>query len=169
MPASSKAPTKRDRLASKPPSAATHKPAVSKATPRRKSAPAATFSSSTDPEDDEIASITADESVDSEMEISSSSHKIHAPSSTEDPSPILPPKLITRILYHNLEKEGGEGTKIGKEANKLVGKYMDTFVREAIARAAFERGQADEAAGSGDGFLEVEDLEKLVPQLLLDF
>lgn len=45
--------------------------------------------------------------------------------------------------------------KIGREANTLVGKYLDTFVREAIARAAFERNQADEATGTGDGFLEV--------------
>ncbi|KAL8816425.1 MAG: hypothetical protein Q9223_004565 [Gallowayella weberi] len=163
MPASSKAPTKRDRLAFKPPRATTSKSSKSKATP------AATLPSSSDPEDDEIASIAADGSTGSEVEISSSSHIIDAPSNTQDPSPMLPPKLITRILYHNLEKEGGEGTKIGKEANTLVGKYLDTFVREAIARAAFERGQADEAAGSGDGFLEVEDLEKLVPQLLLDF
>lgn len=32
---------------------------------------------------------------------------------------------------------------------------METFVREAIARAAFERSQAEEGAGMGDGFLEV--------------
>lgn len=63
---------------------------------------------------------------------------------------------------------------------------METFVREAIARAAYERG----GEGRGDGFLEVcvsdgrwewgedeglmrfsqvEDLEKLAPQLVLDF
>ncbi|KAL8669853.1 MAG: hypothetical protein Q9224_007712 [Gallowayella concinna] len=169
MPASSKAPTKRDRSAFKPPRAATSKSSKSKATPRRKPAPAATLSSSSDPDDDEIASVAANGSTDSEMDVHSSSHTIDAPSSTQDPSPMLPPKLITKVLYYNFEKEGGEGVKIGQEANTLVGKYMDTFVREAIARAAFERGQADEAAGSGDGFLEVEDLEKLVPQLLLDF
>ena len=48
---------------------------------------------------------------------------------------------------------------------------METFVRETLARAAFARVEADEAAGGGEmgGFLEVEDLEKLAPQLLLDF
>ena len=50
-----------------------------------------------------------------------------------------------------------------------VGKYMETFVREAMARAAFARIEAEELSGTGDGFLEVEDLEKLAPQLLLDF
>lgn len=56
-------------------------------------------------------------------------------------------------------------TRISKEANKAVGKYMDTFVREAIARVRYtERG-----SGRGGGFWEVEDLEKMAPQLLLDF
>ena len=60
----------------------------------------------------------------------------------------------------------------------VVGKYMETFVREAIARAAFERGEemerrkgglGERGIGMGDDFLEVEDLEKGVAQLLLDF
>ena len=43
-------------------------------------------------------------------------------------------------------------------------------MREALARAAFARVEIEEReAGAGDGFLEVEDLEKLAPQLLLDF
>lgn len=53
---------------------------------------------------------------------------------------------------------------------------MDTFVREAIARSAFERQEksaedvAEEMNGRGDdGWLEVEDLEKMAPQLILDF
>ena len=48
---------------------------------------------------------------------------------------------------------------------------METFTREAIARAAFERqaGEKGTRGVVGDDFLEVEDLEKLAPQLLLDF
>lgn len=45
---------------------------------------------------------------------------------------------------------------------------METFVREALARAAYERSNA-EGGAAGRDFLEVEDLEKLAPQLLLDF
>lgn len=46
--------------------------------------------------------------------------------------------------------------RIGKDANAAVGKYFETFVREAIARAAFERaGAVGIAGGRGDGFLEV--------------
>ena len=50
--------------------------------------------------------------------------------------------------------------RIGKEANGLIGKYMETFVREAIARAAFERAEAqkEEVGGIEGDFLEVSGL-----------
>ncbi|KAI5928256.1 CENP-S associating centromere protein X-domain-containing protein [Camillea tinctor] len=68
----------------------------------------------------------------------------------------IPPELLTRILHEFFEKDG---TRISKDANAAVAKYMDIFVREAIARTAVEKE---------GGFLEVEDLEKVAPQLLLD-
>lgn len=55
----------------------------------------------------------------------------------------IPPELLTRILHEFFEKDG---TRISKDANKAVAKYMDIFVREAIARTAVEKGS---------GFLEV--------------
>ncbi|KAK4464658.1 centromere protein X [Cladorrhinum samala] len=70
----------------------------------------------------------------------------------------VPPELVTRILHEFFEKEG---TRITKSANKAVVGYVDIFVREAIARAGAVRG-------SRGGFLEVEDLEKVAPELLLD-
>jgi hypothetical protein len=45
---------------------------------------------------------------------------------------------------------------------------METFVREALARAAFEQAKAV-AGGRGGDYVEVEDLERLAPQLILDF
>jgi hypothetical protein len=75
----------------------------------------------------------------------------------------IPPELLTRLL-HEFFKE--DGTRISQDANVAVGRYMETFVREALARAAHMRAGMAEG---GDGFLEVEDLEKLGPQLLLDF
>ncbi|KFY15530.1 hypothetical protein V492_01928 [Pseudogymnoascus sp. VKM F-4246] len=78
------------------------------------------------------------------------------------PTETIPPALLTTLLT---EFFADERTRISRGADKAVGKYMETFVREAIARAAFERG----GEGRGDGFLEVEDLEKLAPQLVLDF
>ncbi|KAI0556261.1 CENP-S associating centromere protein X-domain-containing protein [Xylaria curta] len=74
----------------------------------------------------------------------------------EDAKKTIPPELLTRILHEFFEKDG---TRISKDANKAVAKYMDIFVREAIARTAVEKGS---------GFLEVEDLEKVAPQLLMD-
>ncbi|KAI1343922.1 CENP-S associating centromere protein X-domain-containing protein [Xylariaceae sp. FL0016] len=68
----------------------------------------------------------------------------------------IPPELLTRLLHEFFEKDG---TRISRDANAAVAKYMDVFVREAIARTAVEKGS---------GFLEVEDLEKVAPQLLLD-
>ncbi|KAJ5882988.1 uncharacterized protein N7473_009874 [Penicillium subrubescens] len=83
--------------------------------------------------------------------------------------PKIPAKLLTRLLHHHFQNDK---TKVAKDANSVVAKYVDVFVREAIARAAFERAEADSAGGgrgANDGFLEVEDLEKMAPQLTMDF
>ncbi|KAJ5458661.1 hypothetical protein N7475_010049 [Penicillium sp. IBT 31633x] len=83
--------------------------------------------------------------------------------------PKIPSKLLTRLLHHHFQNEK---TKVAKDANNVVAKYVDVFVREAIARAAFEKAESDGntgARGLGGGFLEVEDLEKMAPQLTMDF
>lgn len=64
-------------------------------------------------------------------------------SDDEEPEKTIPPDLLTRILHEFFEKDG---TRITKDANNAVAKYMDVFVKEAIARAAAERD---------GGFLEV--------------
>jgi hypothetical protein len=81
------------------------------------------------------------------------------------PSPI-PAPLLARLLYENFEDPN---TQIQKGAMNLVEKYMEIFVREAFARAKNERELSVRAGGISDGFLQVEDLEKLAPQLVLDF
>ncbi|KAK1723212.1 hypothetical protein CaCOL14_001113 [Colletotrichum acutatum] len=75
----------------------------------------------------------------------------------EGPDNTIPPELLTRLLHEFFEKDD---TRLSKDANLAAGKYMDIFVREAIARCVHERP---------GGFLEVEDLEKIAPQLLMDF
>ncbi|KAF2261750.1 hypothetical protein CC78DRAFT_535353 [Lojkania enalia] len=82
---------------------------------------------------------------------------------TRDP---IPPRLLSRLLYEGFENSN---TQIQKGAMDLVGHYMNIFVREAIARAEMERQDARKGGGISDGFLQVEDLEKLAPQLVLDF
>ncbi|KAH8175572.1 CENP-S associating centromere protein X domain-containing protein [Sarocladium implicatum] len=74
----------------------------------------------------------------------------------EEPEKTIPKELLTRLLHEFFAKDA---TRVSKDANAAVGKYMDVFVREAIARTAVEKQ---------GGFLEVEDLEKISPQLLLD-
>ncbi|KAI9737609.1 MAG: hypothetical protein M1818_005613 [Claussenomyces sp. TS43310] len=59
----------------------------------------------------------------------------------------IPSELLTRLLHDFMS----DGMRISKGADKAMGLYVETFVREAIARAAFERNEA----GNGDGFLEV--------------
>lgn len=75
----------------------------------------------------------------------------------EEKEATIPPALLTRIMHEFYEEDG---TRITRDANDAIAAYMDIFVKEAIARAAVERG--------GRGFLEVEDLERMAPQLLLD-
>ncbi|KAI4280865.1 MAG: hypothetical protein L6R35_005810 [Caloplaca aegaea] len=175
-------PAKRGRLAFQPPRPGAGKTAKPKPTPRRTSVPAA---SSASDNDDHFESTAGEKLSDTEDDSFSTKP---APPSTQDPPSAIPPQLLTRLVNHHLEKKEDGVKQIGTDANALVGKYMDVFVREAIARAAFERSQADEGMGGGDGFLEVstssdqecredladerlqvEDLEKLAPQLLLDF
>ncbi|KYK55283.1 Centromere protein X [Drechmeria coniospora] len=68
----------------------------------------------------------------------------------------IPKDLLTRVMHEFFAKDA---TRISRDANAATGKYVDVFVKEAIARAAVEKR---------GGFLEVEDLEKIAPQLLLD-
>ncbi|CAG8953472.1 hypothetical protein HYFRA_00010222 [Hymenoscyphus fraxineus] len=74
---------------------------------------------------------------------------------------VIPQDLLNVLLHSHFKGD----TRIKKDACSAIGRYMETFVREGVARCIW--------AGSGDaeggGMLEVEDLEKLAPQLLMDF
>jgi hypothetical protein len=60
-----------------------------------------------------------------------------------EPEKSIPKALLTRILHEFFAKEA---TRMSRDANAAVGKYVDVFVREAIARTAVEKR---------GGFLEV--------------
>ncbi|KAI9368754.1 CENP-S associating centromere protein X-domain-containing protein [Aspergillus egyptiacus] len=92
-------------------------------------------------------------------------HKDNTADDVISSEPLIPQKLLTRLLHHHFRNEK---TKIAKDANAVVAKYIDVYVREAVARAAYERAEGGDG-GVGDGFLEVEDLEKMGPQLAMDF
>jgi hypothetical protein len=78
----------------------------------------------------------------------------------------IPAPLLARLLLENFEDSN---TQIQKGAMNLTSRYIEIFVREALARAKHERARAAKSDGISDGFLQVEDLEKLAPQLVLDF
>jgi histone H3/H4 len=90
----------------------------------------------------------------------------------KDDIPLLPSTLITRLLHESFEDKT---TKIGKEANALTARYLDLFVREAVARAtevAKERKEIREAGGDKEEegvWLDVCDLEEVAPGLVMDF
>ncbi|KAL2755459.1 hypothetical protein ACRALDRAFT_2041824 [Sodiomyces alcalophilus JCM 7366] len=75
----------------------------------------------------------------------------------EAPEKVVPPALVARLLQEMFQREG---TRMTADASRAAAKYVDIFVREAIARCLHERDGA---------FLEVDDLEKIAAQLLLDF
>ncbi|KAH8819194.1 CENP-S associating centromere protein X-domain-containing protein [Xylogone sp. PMI_703] len=83
----------------------------------------------------------------------------------EEPQATIPPKLLGRLLHEFFKHDN---TRINQDAGVAIGRYMETFVREALARAAFAK-EGEDGERDGSEFLEVEDLEKLAPQLLLDF
>ncbi|MDI1487668.1 MAG: hypothetical protein OHK93_006939 [Ramalina farinacea] len=74
-----------------------------------------------------------------------------SPSPLYDPPPTIPPALLTKLLHHHFpsnqpqsgtgDTDRGSNVRISKDAMGVVGKYMETFVREAIARAAYERNE----------------------------
>ncbi|KAF3926140.1 hypothetical protein ABW21_db0201304 [Orbilia brochopaga] len=79
----------------------------------------------------------------------------------------IPPELLAKLLKNFMEDEG---TKVSVAATKTVGEYLHLFLTEAVYRAVSNRRDGDPWAKTNAGLmLEVEDLEKITPQLLLDF
>ncbi|KAF2740815.1 hypothetical protein EJ04DRAFT_424334 [Polyplosphaeria fusca] len=148
------APKRASAAASRPASAA--KKAAPSASKR---APMTTLISSESEAEDDLSDANADEEME---DISEDDDRATSTEATRDP---IPANLLIRLLYEGFEDQN---TQIQKGAMELVGHYMNIFVREAIARARFERRGAGKG-GISDGFLQVEDLEKLAPQLVLDF
>ena len=120
-----------------------------------------------DEEDEEEDAASDDEAMSSDT--SSSPTQSAAPSTAPlknldtNPPPSIPPKLLAKILHHNLAANTTtKDMRIDKDAMSTLGRYIETFTREAIARAAFERGAVNEErerkgekVGAGEGFLEV--------------
>lgn len=128
--------------------------------------PAATIISSDDEPEDEFDDLPSD--IDALMEDALDDEpRPQRPAVLDTATPPIPTALLVRLLHHNLENEN---TQIQKGAMKLFESYMALFVREAIARAKDEREKSGrDIGGAASRFLQVEDLEKVAPELLLDF
>ena len=162
MPPTSKPVAKCGRPAFKPPRPATETPKTKATDPRRKSGPTKhSFIDSAaegdededegDDDDDDDPELVSPQSLDDSASGESDILPTTTHIGTQDPPPTISPALLTKLLHHHFQDDK---FRIGKEANGVVGKYMETFLREAIARAAFERSEAG-GTGIGNNFLEV--------------
>ena len=164
MPPTSKPVAKRGRPAFKPPRPTTEFQKSKATGSRRKSGPAKhSFIDSAaegdededehddDDDDDDDPELVSSQSSDDSASGESDTLPTTTHVGTQDPPPTISPALLTKLLHHHFQDDK---FRIGKEANGVVGKYMETFVREAIARAAFERSEAG-GTGIGSNFLEV--------------
>jgi hypothetical protein len=84
----------------------------------------------------------------------------------DDEAPAIPRPLLTRILHHGFNDSN---MKINKEAMSVVELYTRIFVKEAMARSKQENKTQTGNIDMDTVWLQVEDLEKVAPQLLLDF
>jgi len=128
--------------------------------------PAATIISS----DDDEENLEDEDLEDDEQDDLNSDDSLHdaprRPQASQSSLPPVPGPLLARLLHENFDNKG---TQIQKGAMELVGSYVDIFVREAFARTRLERDSAVKKGGIADGFLQVEDLERVAAQLVLDF
>ncbi|KAF2750040.1 hypothetical protein M011DRAFT_287309 [Sporormia fimetaria CBS 119925] len=139
-----------------------------KPAPARRSYNKATVLNSSDNEDD-------DSLLGSDLDELMEDIPAPRPAAVEREAPVQPPlepipqKLLGRLLQEGFEDDD---TRIHRGAMELTTKYIDIFVREALTRAVLERRETNKKGRRGgvtDGFLQVEDLEKVAPQLVLDF
>ncbi|TKA26653.1 hypothetical protein B0A50_04761 [Salinomyces thailandicus] len=84
-------------------------------------------------------------------------------------TPGIPQNLLIRLLHEQFKDKK---TQIDKNAIQVLQKYMEVFVREAIARTALakqERAEKGEMLVDDAKWLDLEDLESVAPGLVLDF
>jgi len=89
-----------------------------------------------------------------------------------DSNHVIPSPLLTRIIYENLSDK--ENVKIGREGLETMGRYIDLFVKETIMRSAVAHREkrskgSKKTKNDEEVWLDVEDLEKVVAGLILDF
>lgn len=106
----------------------------------------------------------------------STTSKRNAASESDLPIPLPLIHHIMRSQFTTPDK-----TSLSTDARTLMGKYVEAFVLEGIHRCALDRAEREKSRSGGgaaiggdvgigdDGWLEVEDLERVAVQLCLDF
>lgn len=102
-------------------------------------------------------------------------------SEMDNGKPAIPEALVHRIIAEGWvggdtgSDDGGkkgQQMKMSTDARRVLARYVETFVREAVARCALSGGggghDEDEAGGKKE-WVDVEDLERVGAQLVLDF
>jgi histone H3/H4 len=86
--------------------------------------------------------------------------------SQSDETPQIPQPLLVRLLHEHF---ANRETKIDKHAVVVLQKYVEVFVREAIARTAMAKKERRDVDPDDAGWVDLEDLERIAPGLMLDF
>ena len=122
--------------------------AAAASTSRRTSAPKRSEPASDDDEDEESPTFSAP----TRRETAATPATLANPDPNAPP-PSIPPDLLAHLIHHHLRDKDPRGLKMDRTAQVLVAKYMETFVREAMARARHEKNGSE--GGAGRVFLEV--------------
>ncbi|KAH9836001.1 CENP-S associating Centromere protein X [Teratosphaeria destructans] len=86
--------------------------------------------------------------------------------SYSDQMPQVPQALLVRILHEHFKDRA---TKIDKRAIVVLQKYLEVFIREAIARARLAKAEREGIDADDRKWLDVDDLEKVAGHMLLEF
>lgn len=101
----------------------------------------------------QLDNVGAESSQDDKPSDTRKSNNAATSSASQDASKlqVVPPQLLSKLVHNHFQHED---TRITKEAMSVFEKYVETFVKEAIYRAHFERKKQE----GDDGFLDVCDV-----------
>ncbi|KAF2726364.1 hypothetical protein K431DRAFT_213928 [Polychaeton citri CBS 116435] len=129
-------------------------------------------------EDDPLAAVAASKQSKSKTKQALQSEPSDSPRTEQEMSSLpsqveandsIPRPLLARILHEHFDDPQ---TKIDKQAIQVLDQYLEIFMRETIARSSLQKKEdvAQGTASQSDaGWLELKDLEKVAPGMLLDF
>ncbi|EPE07556.1 hypothetical protein F503_00278 [Ophiostoma piceae UAMH 11346] len=95
-----------------------------------------------------------------DTEVATDNEDTTAAAAAAPSEPAIPPALLSRLLSHFFQNHKGTPTRLTQDAHASIDKYMEIFIREAVARSV--------AARTDEAFLDVDVLQKIAGQLIMD-